>query len=83
MAKWLSCITTTPETPKGEKKVGTKEDVWAGKATHWGAKGDRTIDDLEINAKGRVVNKKASKSSKARFDRTNTVLGPGFSTPMK
>jgi hypothetical protein len=77
--------TTTPgETPTGQlKEIGDKKEVWAGQAKFWDKAKTKTIDDLTVNDKGKIVSKQASQSAKTRFDRASTALGPQFATPVK
>lgn len=80
-----SIISSAGITPTGDtsKKIGTKDEVWQGKAEFWDKAMTKTVRDLALNHQGKVVNKKASLGAKTRYDRTTTALGPEFSTPMK
>ena len=55
-------------------KSGSKKDVWLGKAPFWGKRADKTVDDLMLNKQGKLVNRIASESARARSDRGSRAV---------
>ena len=57
--------TTTATAPATKKSIGSRHDVYYGKAVH--TAGGLGKDDLCLNSRGRVVSKKMSERAKARY----------------